>query len=122
MRGSRVGRSGSSFHRSNSVVPDALYPQIEQEVILKFKMMSKLFPTRKNVTAGNQTKYVNVTQIFDESTQNSIKSIEAFFRAVVKDKLYWTRSILEFFGIKNEDIDVFLNFHQIYKMQMNRKM
>ena len=99
MRGSRVGRSGSSFHRSNSVVPDALYPQIEQEVILKFKMMSKLFPTRKNVTAGNQTKYVNVTQIFDESTQKATLNIN-IASYIIDDKHEGT----DILGVKCESV------------------
>jgi len=77
---------------------------------------------RKNLTAGGQTKYVNVTQIFDESTQQTIKSIEHFFKQIVKDKMYWTRDILHFFGVKSEDISIFLNYHQVYKWTMTERL
>ena len=56
--------------------------------------MQKSYPTRKNVSAGGQIKMVNITQIFDQDTQNTIKSIERFFKSVVKNKMYWTRDIL----------------------------
>lgn len=48
----------------------------------------------KKPSAG---KVVNVTDIFDEDTQNAIKNIELFLQQVVKDKMYWTRDILAFF-------------------------
>ena len=35
---------------------------------------------------------------------------------VVADKMYWTREIINFFGIKEEDTKTFLNFHQVYKL------
>ena len=79
------------------------------------------FLTRKHVSAGGQARYVNVTQIFDEQTQKIIKHIQNFFSNVVKDKVYWNREILQFFGIKEEDIPVFLNFHQIYKLEITKK-
>ena len=65
--------------------------------------------------SGNQQTKYDVTQIFDQNTQQTIKDIEKFFMLVVKDKMYWTRDILGFFGIQKDDIPVFLNFHQIYK-------
>jgi hypothetical protein len=34
--------------------------------------------------------------------------------------MYWTRDILYFFGIKNEDINIFLNIHQVYKFQLTK--
>lgn len=36
--------------------------------------------------------------------------------------MYWTRDILHFFGIKEEDISVFLNFHQVYKYYMSKRL
>jgi hypothetical protein len=62
-----------------------------------------------------------VTEIFDESTQQTIKSIEHFFKQIVKDKMYWTRDILHFFGVKSEDISIFLNYHQVYKWTMSER-
>jgi hypothetical protein len=54
---------------------------------------------------------VNITQIFDEDTQYTIRSVEKFFKQIVKNKMYWTRDILQFFGISDDDISVFLSFH-----------
>ena len=63
-----------------------------------------------------------MTQIFDESTQQTIKSIEHFFKQIVKDKMYWTRDILHFFGVKSEEISIFLNYHQVYKWTMTERL
>lgn len=41
-----------------------------------------------------------ITQIFDEETQQTIKTIELFLQKVVKDKMYWTRDIMNFFSIE----------------------
>jgi hypothetical protein len=36
--------------------------------------------------------------------------------------MYWTRDILQFFGIDDErDINVYLNFHQVYKDKATRR-
>lgn len=57
-----------------------------------------------------------------------MKDIELFLRQVVSDKMYWTREILSFFlaksikEVKNSDIKVFLNFHQVYKFAYQEKM
>ena len=64
---------------------------------------------------------MNVTQIFDEETQNIILSIQKFFTSIVKDKIYWNREILRFFEIKEEDIPVFLDVHQVYKLEILKK-
>ena len=64
---------------------------------------------------------VNITQIFDEDTQYTIRSVEKFFKQIVKNKMYWTRDILQFFGISDDDISVFLSFHQIYVYSLNQK-
>jgi hypothetical protein len=69
-----------------------------------------------------KSKYMNVTEIFDSRTQQAIKDVESFFKEVIKDKLYWRRDILTFFGIENEDMKVFLNYHQSYKQAIARKM
>jgi hypothetical protein len=34
--------------------------------------------------------------------------------------MYWTRDVLYFFGIKNEDINIFLNIHQVYKFSLTK--
>lgn len=36
--------------------------------------------------------------------------------------MYWTRDILNFYQIENEDVNVFLNFHQVYKHTILQKM
>ena len=100
---------------------DHNYPKIDQQILDKMTNQMQSFLTRKHVSAGGQARYVNVTQIFDEQTQNIIKNIQNFFSNVVKDKVYWNREILQFFGIKDEDIPVFLNFHQVYKLEITRK-
>jgi hypothetical protein len=35
--------------------------------------------------------------------------------------MYWTRDILYFFGIKSEDINIFLNIHQVYKFSLTKQ-
>ena len=84
---------------------------LDDQTINKYRSMQASFSTNPKVSAGGQIKYVNVTQIFDESTQHTLKNIETFFKKVVRDKMYWTRDVLYFFGIKNEDINIFLNIH-----------
>jgi hypothetical protein len=63
-----------------------------------------------------------ITDIFDEETQQTIKEIEQFLQKVVKDKMYWTRDVMGFFQIEREDVDCFLNFHQVYKHTILQKM
>ena len=109
---------GKSDRRSSG---REIYPQIEQGIIDKFNNMQKSYPTKKNISAGGQIKMVNITQIFDEDTQHTIKAIERFFKAIVRNKMYWTRDILQFFGIADEDITVFLSFHQIYIFSLNQR-
>lgn len=36
--------------------------------------------------------------------------------------MYWTRDVLYFFGIKNEDINIFLNIHQLHKFSLTKKV
>lgn len=36
--------------------------------------------------------------------------------------MYWTRDILHFFGIEPEDINIFLNYHQVYKENMTKRL
>lgn len=36
--------------------------------------------------------------------------------------MYWTRDIMNFFQIEQEDINIFLNFHQVYKHTILQKM
>ena len=36
--------------------------------------------------------------------------------------MYWTRDVLYFFGIKNEDITIFLNIHQVYKFGLTKEL
>lgn len=48
-------------------------------------------------------------------------SIQKFFTTVVKDKIYWNREILRFFEIKEDDIPVFLDVHQAYKLETTKK-
>lgn len=52
-----------------------------------------------------------MTDIFSEQTQQTITAVEIFFKQVVSDKMLWTRDILVWFGIKNEDMPIFLSFH-----------
>lgn len=106
----------------NSTGSDSKYPMIDDQTINKFRNVKSRFPTNKNVSAGGQIKYVNVTQIFDESTQITLKNLEYFFKKIVREKMYWTREILNFFGIKNEDINIFLNIHQVYKFALTKKV
>ena len=67
-------------------------------------------------------KAMAITDIFDQDTQQTIKEVEQFLQKVVKDKMYWTRDILNFYQIENEDVNVFLNFHQVYKHTILQKM
>ena len=60
---------------------------------------------------------VSVTDIFSEQTQQTINAVEVFFKQVVGDKMLWTRDILVWFGIKSEDMPIFLSFHQIQKLR-----
>jgi hypothetical protein len=48
-----------------------------------------------------------------------IKNVEEFFQDIVCNKIYWTKEILLFFGIKEEDIPIFLSYHEIYKLFLN---
>ena len=87
------------------------YPQISEATIYNIK--------NQKLKSGNQQTKYDVTQIFDQNTQQTIKDIEKFFMLVVKDKMYWTRDILGFFGIQKDDIPVFLNFHQEWRRTKN---
>ena len=40
----------------------------------------------------------------------------------MKEKIYWTRDILQFFGVDSDDMKTFLNFHQIYKFALSSKL
>jgi len=44
------------------------YPQIDQDTIYKVNSNLKRVPTNKKMSAGGQTRYANITQIFDPST------------------------------------------------------
>lgn len=50
-----------------------------------------------------------------------IQSIQKFFTAVVKDKMYWNREILRFFAITEDDVPVFLTVHQAYKADVRER-
>lgn len=67
-------------------------------------------------------RYMNVTDIFDSSTQKAIHSIERFLQEVIRNKLYWRRDILTFYGIDAEDMKVFLNYHQAFKQAATHHM
>ena len=45
-----------------------MYPMLDDQTINKYRSMQASFSTNPKVSAGGQIKYVNVTQIFDEST------------------------------------------------------
>ena len=90
-------------------------PQIDQATIKRLSTM----PVKK--ISQNQ-KAMAITEIFDEETQNNIKMVEQFLQKVVKDKMYWTRDIMMFFKIEQEDVNCFLNFHQVYKHTILQKM
>jgi len=45
-----------------------MYPMLDDQTINKCRGMRSSFSTNPKVSAGGQIKYVNVTQIFDEST------------------------------------------------------
>mmetsp|Transcript_26313 Transcript_26313/g.40160 ORF Transcript_26313/g.40160 Transcript_26313/m.40160 type:complete len:213 (+) Transcript_26313:1249-1887(+) len=76
----------------------------------------------RRTNQGGQMKVLNVTQIFDEQTQLVLKDVETFFKRITSDKIYWTKNILQFFQIPEADINVFLNFHQVYRTAYLRKM
>lgn len=65
---------------------------------------------------------MNVTDIFDSQTQKAIHSIEQFLQEVIRNKLYWRRDILTFYGIETEDMKVFLNYHQAFKQAASHLM
>lgn len=50
-----------------------------------------------------------------------IKSLQNFFDQIAKDKLYWTKDVLKFFAITDEDVPMFLTFHEIYKLELKDK-
>ena len=80
-----------------------------------FLRNSQAHPIPSRYSAAAQARYVSVTQIFDANTQNIIKEVEIFMKGIVSNKMYWTREVLQFFGIKEEDIAAFLSVHQLYK-------
>lgn len=47
--------------------------------------------------------------------------MEIFFKRIVSDRMYWTRDILDFFGIQEDDTTVFLNLHQFHRNELLKK-
>ena len=63
-------------------------------------------------TCQGKTKYVNITQIFDEGMADTVMECERYMKALVKNKQFWNREVLKFLNLPTKAVKHFLLEHQ----------